>query len=204
MKKLDCAFCKLVIPVIFGVLFCGCATTYSGLYPKSLKYTQHSSTDSARVNLYYKFDVLMDRGNKRYSRKEDRAHIDIVAVKVVNNTDKPLKLGENMSFYIGERKIIPLTNGQVIPRFRQGVFGYILYSPIVLTTSSGPGGSSVFPIGIPIAVGNMIAAGSANGNFKREFSANNLYSAVIPPGETVSGLVAFREIEYGRLELRKQ
>lgn len=57
-------------------------------------------------------------------------------------------------------------------------------------------------IGPPIAVGNMIVAGSANKNFKAELMGTSLLHRTIADGETVYGLISIPENGYRPLSIK--
>ena len=90
---------------------------------------------------------------------------------------------------------------------KQGVAIYLLYSLIVLTRTecnelTGECHSSlIFPIGIPITLVNVIAAGTANTQFKNELLRYNLLNKEIPDGETVYALVGIPDTGFQPLKI---
>lgn len=67
------------------------------------------------------------------------------------------------------------------------------------TTSSTPVGLILGP---GLAGGNMIAAGSANKNFKNELSKFNIYGQTIKKGEVKFGLIGIMSNSYESLKLK--
>jgi hypothetical protein len=190
---------KTTTLILTVFLLWGCASVYKPIQPSSLNY---SNTEvGEEISYSYKFDVLNEKGNKRYARKEDKFNIDILSVKLINNTNKELDFNKNVKCYMGDRELYPLESNSVTSRIKQGVIGYILYGFVFLYIGNEENVTTI-PIGLPIGIGNMIAAGSSNGKFKREFSEYNLVNKTINPGDTIYGLVAFKDIEYGKFEMK--
>jgi len=94
---------------------------------------------------------------------------------------------------------------------KQGVAIYLLYLLLNFnvggTTDARTGatsGGTYLPTGPFIAGGNMLGAGLANGNLRKEFETFDLTNRTIKPGETVYGILSLRETAVApmRLELR--
>ncbi|MDO1449659.1 hypothetical protein Q0590_25505 [Rhodocytophaga aerolata] len=161
----------------------GCAGNYKAISPKKLEY--HYTEENGGVSLSYRYDVLSLKGNRRYAKKEDKRDIKVVAVKVTNNTDTTLSFSQDLNWEQGNREIIPLDPTVVGKKIKQTVPTYLFYLPLTLTLST-----TTLPIGIPIAVGNMIVAGSSNKNFREELHQYNLSGKKIEPGQTVYGIIS--------------
>ena len=54
--------------MVFSILFSSCAAPYRAIKPNLLVY--HAHNNSGDVSCSYKYNVLMERRNKRYSKKE--------------------------------------------------------------------------------------------------------------------------------------
>jgi hypothetical protein len=171
-----------------------------------LNYNSHELTDG--ISLSYKYDVLAERGNKRYSRKEAKKAIKVVAVQVTNNTETPLTFGKDIAFFSGENQIFPLEPLATKQMLKQQVatyLPYLLLTPIKLFVSSGRS-TDVYPIGYAlgpgITVGNMAVAGTANSNLYNELEMYNLLGKEIQPGEVVYGIIAVRDMGYTPLSIK--
>jgi hypothetical protein len=111
----------------------------------------------------------------------------------------------------GDRPITPIPNTIAAQDIKQGVAIYLLY--LLLnprlggTTDTRTGaitGGTVLPLGPFIAGGNMLGAGGANTNMRKEFAAYDLTNRTLKPGETVYGIVSLRETAVAplRVEMR--
>ncbi|WP_187696336.1 hypothetical protein [Xanthovirga aplysinae] len=161
----------------------------------------------------YKYDVLREKKNKKYAKKESKKGIKVVGVKITNNTGQALTYNEDLKLFSAGYAISPIEPQFVYGELKQGVPIYLLY--LLLTPSkfnyweSENGvvkNQSSFPIGLilgpGISGGNMLVAGTANQNFLKELKTKNLIGKEIKNGETVSGLIGMRNMGYAPLELK--
>lgn len=186
------------------ILLSSCASSYKPIVPSTLNYDMR---DEEGVSFGYRYEVLNYRGNRKYAKREPKKMIRLVAVKFQNNTERTLKIGESFNLYAGGNAVYPMEVANVHKQLKQGVAIYILYSPILLTQSDCDNFSGVcetrilFPIGLPIAIGNMVGAGAANQNFLRELEQYNLLNREIRPGETTYALIGIAQSELHPLKL---
>lgn len=183
-------------------LLSGCASSYKPIVPNTLNYDVREEDG---VGFGYRYEVLNYRGNRKYAKRESKKMVRLVAVKIQNNTNTILKLGENCQLYSGNNPVFPMEISNVHKSLKQGVAIYLLYSPIMLTqTECDTGGCEsriLFPIGAAIALGNMLGAGGANQNFRRELEQYKLTDKEIRPGDTVYALVGLSASELHPLKL---
>jgi hypothetical protein len=172
-------------------LFFSCAASYKPIEPSRLNYTRYSDTS----NFSYKYDVLILSGNRKFAKKEFLTQIRIVAVKITNNTGRPLKYGVNYNIYSGNKMADILPVPEITNHIRETVPTYLLYllfTPTKLTVSTQTSQSS-FPIGLilgPALTGiNVGTAASANKHFKMELEEYDILDREIKVGETVYGLI---------------
>lgn len=182
----------ILILLSVSLLFSGCASTYRPIAPNLLNYDLREDNDG--LNFGYRYDVLSFRGNHKYAKREPKKMIRLVAVKIENHTGHPLKVGENFNLYAGQNQVFPIDPEMIHTELKQGVPIYLLYSLLWFSIRDcdeygNCETTAVIPIGIPITIGNMLAAGSANTQFKMELLRYNLLNKVIDDGETVYGLV---------------
>jgi hypothetical protein len=185
------------------IIFCGCAQSYRAINPSNIGYT--SSMDLQDIILSYRYDVLNEKGNTKFSKKERKNNVKVVAVKIKNNSDRIVNIGKNAAFYNGNAILYPLDALTTRNALKQSVPSHLLYlllSPLTLSVN----GSDPFPIGLilgpAISGGNMIAAGSANNDFYNELSQYDILYRDINPGETVYGLVGFSNMNYAPLSIK--
>jgi len=191
----------------------GCAASYTPIQPDRIA-TYQMSGSTPEVELGYQFDALRHRGrNKKYSKKERKRGYQVVAVKVTNKTTQDLNFSRDLDLMYGDRPITPVASNQAATDMKQGVLIYLLYVLLNPTfgiqtnsaTGQSSGGTTIY-MGPFIAAGNMIGAGAANQNLRKEFTAHDLINRNIKPGETVYGILSLRETNVAplRLQLRNR
>ena len=189
----------------------GCAGSYTAIQPSRIA-TYVSSPSASPIELGYQFDALRQRGgNKKYIKKEAKRGYHVVAVRVTNKLSQDINFSRDVDFIYGDRPAVPTPSAVAAHDLRQGVAIYLLYlllNPTIgSTTDPRTGaitGGTTLPLGPFIAGGNMLGAGGANGNLRKEFAAYDLTNRTIKPGETVYGIVSMRETSVApiRAELR--
>ena len=189
----------------------GCAGSYTAIQPNRIA-TYISTPSASPVELAYQFDALRLRGgNRKYTKKEAKNGYHVAAVRVTNKSDREINFSRDVDLLYGDRPATPTPAVVAAHDLRQGVAIYLLYlllNPTVgATTDPRTGaltGGTVLPLGPFIAGGNMLGAGSANTNLRKEFAAYDLTNRTIKPGETVYGIVSMRELSVApmRAELR--
>jgi len=191
-----------VLILIFAsvIVFSGCAATYMPVNPPVLNYSSHSFEDG--IEFSYKYDVMMETGNKKYARKADRKGVKLIAIKITNNSDTVINLSGNAAFYSGQDQLFPLEPIAIkglIKQIAPVYLPYLLMSVFVLNVSNGIQ-TNTYPVGIalgvPITAGNIIAAALANKNMLTELYAYNVLYRDIQKGETVYGIIGIRDMEY--------
>lgn len=190
---------NLFLLILVTLFVSSCASFYKPIDPHNMNY---DSLDGSELAYADKRNVLTLTGNTRYAKKEEKYDINVVAVKVQNNTDETISIKEDVLFLVDGREVSPLESYVVEDKIKQRNIGlYALYGLLFLNINDG-GGQRSYPIGVPIAVGNIGVAASSNSKFRKNFVADNLLNKVVQPGETVYGLVAFRDLYSKKLELQ--
>jgi hypothetical protein len=175
----------LALPFLALMLLSSCAASFTSLNPKSFYYSNTTITDS--VKLSYKYNVLTERGNKKYAKKELKMGVKITAIKIVNNGNETLRHGENFKFVSGDKDVIPLDPLTTFQKVKQK------------TTSHYPIGLVVGP---GLAIGNLLYASSSNSKFKEELLQYDVLGKDIKPGETGTFLLSFQNVEFGPLGIK--
>ena len=184
---------RYLYPLICAIMLSSCAGSFKSINPSTFQYgTQAERSDA---ELYYKYDVLRERGNKKYSRKEFKAGVRIVAVRITNTTGKPLVMGENAKIYTGSSEVRLWPPDLIFKKIKQKVpfyFLYLLLTPTILETNDDS-----FPIGLilgpGLTAGNVAVASTSNSRLKKELMDFDLYGKTIQPGETAYGLIGIPE-----------
>jgi hypothetical protein len=125
----------------------------------------------------------------------------VAALRVTNNTAQSLDFARDVVVYYGDRPITPVPATVASKDIRQGVPIYLLYlllgsirvgGTTDAYTGTTTGGVPV-PVGLFVAGGNMLGAGLANSNMRKEFVQYDMMNKTINPGETIYGIVSLRE-----------
>ncbi len=153
------------------------------------------------MNYDYKSDVLAITGNKKYAKRERKSGINIIAVKITNNTTQMISVKNGIKFMTSGREIVPVESYIVEDNIKQKNIGfYALYCLLTLNITEN-GETAIYPFGIGIAAGNIALAVSSNSQFRKNFSEENIMNKRIPPGETIYGLAAFKNLQSYKLEM---
>lgn len=195
-------FTKVLSALLAGIIFNSCASSYNMILPENLWY--QSTGITGEVDFSYKYDVLNEKGNKKYAKKESAKFVKVVAVKVVNRSDQSFVFGTDMKVHSNDHAISILEPHEIHKQLKQSTPIYLLY--LLLTPARLYTEDSSIPIGLAlgpgIASGNMGMAAGANGNFKKELESNFLNGRTIEAGETVFGLIGILESGYNPLSLK--
>jgi len=185
------------------ILFNGCAQGYYAINPSKIAYNASNTLDDITLN--YRYDILRENGNKKMSKKEKNYNIKLVAVKITNNTDTVINIGKNAAFFSGSTKTYPMDAISTKYSLKQSVPSHLLYlllSTLTLTIND----NEPLPVGLilgpGLAGGNMLVAASANNHFYINLLQYDILYRDIQPGETVYGLVGFRNLDYVPLTVK--
>src|SRR5690606_23151288 len=181
-----------------------CASGYKMIAPKSIDYISTNETNN--VKLEYKYDLL----DKKYSKKEIKKGVKLVAIKITNNSDKDLMFGRDAKLtYENGTEIFVMENEKVFKTLKQSPTSYLWYlllTPLNFYTAENGKQTSSTPIGLVAGPGlagvNMIAAGSANKKFKTEMLEYNINGTLIKKGETKYGLIGIKSNSFDSLKLK--
>ena len=161
-----------------------------------------NTTETAIANMIIqlKQDIVSDE-----AKKERKNNIKLVAVKITNNTDKVINLGTNAAFFVGNSMIVPMDVNSIKNRLKQSVpshLFYLLLTPLTFTFNN----SKPLPVGLilgpALSGGNMLVAGNANKKFYEELLQYDILNRDIQKGETVYGLVGFRNLDFSPLTIK--
>jgi hypothetical protein len=198
-----------------AIVLNSCASGYKKINPETINYA--SKNFESNIILEYKYDLL----EKKYKKKETKNNIKLIAVKITNNTEKEIVLGRDFKLsYENGNEVNLIETEKIFKTIKQSPASYLWYlllSPLQLysgttTTSNGfyteTKPTNTFPIGLiagpGLAGGNMIAASSANKNFKNELMKFDLNGKTIKKGETVYGLIGSNSGSYDSIKIKVQ
>jgi hypothetical protein len=200
---------NLLLASLSVVLLNGCASSYKNIDPKTLNYNSISSSNG--VSLAYKYDLL----DKKYKKKEANNEMKLVAVKIINSTERDLVFGNDLKLtYENGSELYLIDNNMVFKTIKQNTASYLWYlllTPLNLYTTQAnsngtPQQTSSTPIGLVVgpglAAGNIIAANNANTKFKNDLQNYNIIGSKIKKGEIVYGLIGVKSRNYDALKLK--
>jgi len=188
-------------------LLIGCASTYKEINPSTIKFSLNDTQEG--IGLSYRHDILMDIGNSDYAKKEYKSGIKLVAVKLTNNTDSVLNIRRDLEFFSGPNPVTLMDPKTVMPLLHQMTPAYLFYlvlTPLKLNVSRGTLSDSYsigYYLGPTIAFGNMFIANKSNNAIDKELSDNNIIDRDLKQGETIYGIIAFRDKAYNPVSVRK-
>jgi len=203
---------KKLIPVLMlfaiSMLLTGCAAYYRPIYPPALNYNNLDVAEG--ISFSYKYDVLRERGNKKYSKKELRKGIKLVAVKITNNYDTTLNIGRDIVFYSGQDRlniVDPYICKQLLKQSVPGYFLYLLFTPLQFGTTDNYGRIiESYPIGLALGPGltaiNTITAANANSKLSRELYEYDIMNRDIRAGETQYGIIGVRDSGFNPITVK--
>ncbi|MGB5944098.1 MAG: hypothetical protein WBG71_14535 [Leeuwenhoekiella sp.] len=117
---------KLMLSVLllsFTLLATGCASSYRNVDPQNLNYLSQNKQDDVTLN--YKYNILK---NKKYKKKQDKENINLVAIKLENNSDQDYIIGRDLYLaYENGSEIIPLENETIYRALKQDGAYHLLY-----------------------------------------------------------------------------
>lgn len=196
--------------VVLGIsILTSCASGYKKIDPKTINFVSKNIENN--ILLEYKYDLLQ----KKYKKKETNNGVKLIAVKITNNTEKDIVFGQDFKLAYENGNVISIIETeQIYKQIKQSVASYLWYlllTPMQFNTTTASNGqvqtSTSTPIGIFIgpglAGGNMIAASSANKNFKNELMEFEINGKTIKKGETAYGLIALNSNNYDSIKVKR-
>lgn len=204
-------FISKAVIVAFSVIFVSCASSYRPINPGSFNYPSSGKSDS--IDFSYRYNVLTESGNKKYAKKEIKRSIQLVSVKITNNTSHSFTIGKDVSFYSGDYKVTPLSPSatkDVLMQIVPGYLPYALFCFTKITYTENENGmvtkQESYPVGLilgpALTIGNMVMAGASNKKLLAELKAHNVIDREVKSGETVYGLIGIRNGGYTNLTLK--
>jgi len=195
---------KAALLIISIIALTGCASGYKVVKPNKINYV--STNESNDVKLEYKYNLL----NKKYTDKEEKKGVKLIAVKLTNNSSRDLMFGREIKLtYENGSEIFIYENEKVFNMLKQKSMYhlfYLLLTPVNLTITNSNGSTNSVPIGLALgpvlAGGNLVKATLANKKFKNEIMEFNLNGTLIKKGETKYGLVGIKADSFDSLILK--
>lgn len=195
---------------LLGMICMSCASSYKPIGPLSVNYSNTEEKDG--IEFSYRYDVLREKGNKKYAKKEIKKSIKVVAVRINNNRNEPVTIGTNLKIFSGSSEVKLLEPALIQRELRQSVPSYLLYlllTPLNLTISrtdnNGRIESDSYPIGLGlgpvISISNMAISGGANKGLLMELNQFNQINKTILPGQSSYGLIGIGDLSFNPLRV---
>ena len=176
--------------------FSNCATNYKTFKVSELSFSATEIKDS--VVFSFQDKILNKTRNYKFDRKAKDFGYRVVALKITNLTDTVLRLHENYNFYLDSSEIVLLHPGimkKKIGHFAPGFLLYLALTPLkifLIYTNE----TRVIPVGFLlgplVALGNMAKGATASKELEKHLLENDLTFKSILKGETVYGIISFK------------
>lgn len=159
-----------------------CASNYYPIQPEALRFGASRDTlVGDELAIAWQYNVLEATGNRRYARKERQQGVSLLALRLANQGPDTLAFPDAVEIFAGAAQLWPLSVEEAAEAFMQR------------TREQGEGAVEVEGAeGIIMAAGlfNMAKGLNANIRLVKELDACNLAGQDIPPGSTLTGLLA--------------
>jgi hypothetical protein len=178
---------KIYLTFLGSCILSGCASGYRAI--KSDEILDYTSNQNPCLKYSYRYGILSASENNRYAKIASKHTIKVVAIELTNLTNKEINFNE-ISIKAGSNEILLMGPEITAGIIHQKALKYFWWS-LLFVYSENNNGLSFYPIGIPIAIGNMIAVQIANEKFFDDLKKNDLSISTIEPGETKFGIISF-------------
>lgn len=168
---------------VLSLGFCSCAGIYKpfrkGVGEMSIKKPINLAQDSIIISI--DSDPLAINYNKRYRKLFYERGVNTYLIKVENNSSNDLNIGSDLLLVdINEQSVQPLSKEMFYYQGKQRRIGlYFLYG-FLFAFPEFNGDVIPIPYGLPIGLGNFIAAAASNSSFKKDIEELSNYPSVIP------------------------
>ena len=193
-------FNKMIVAFLL-IFSMSCAKKYYPLEPQSLGFRVGDTSSDIEVG--YEYNLLGQKGNRKYFKKEQRKNIRLVAVKITNHFDHSINIRRDVQFLVNGYTITLLDPQIAYNKLKQRPILYILYAFVFFRVptynNNGTQGSFIVPLGLPFAAYNMAVGFGANKKFLMDMEMFNLNNKIISPGESFVGLLSFYYAGYPNL-----
>jgi len=191
---------------LFFLMLCSCATQHKPIAGIRDWAFQRSQFD-AELDFSYTDQVLKVTGNKRADRWARRKNIEVIAVKMINNGERPIH-GTQLQLFNGDKPIEIVQNEWLARKIRQRQSpGFFLTLPFMIIESAfwskldedddDPYNDTSLEEDPPL-ISAMVADSeekkrkTANFNLNEELKKFRVNSMIYRPGKAVFGVIGVR------------
>ena len=167
-----------------------CAGSYNHISSYTSKITPTLEEDGLAYS--FKYDLLSESGNKKYSQKANKKGIKLLAITVENNTGRSINFKNDVDLFVSNKLVFPMETQLIYETIKQPSPLYLLWGLLWVTfynCNNSDCNVTPIPIGLVIGVGNMIVANTSNTNLRLDLEENNIIDKEIPNGESFSGII---------------
>lgn len=191
---------------LFLLVLCSCATQHkpiAGIHDWAFQRSQFDSV----LDFSYADQVLKLTGNKRADRWARRKNIDVIAIKLINNGERPIH-GTQLQLLNGDKPIEIVQNEWLARKVRQRQSpGFFLALPFMileaafwneLENDDDDPYNNLYQDDDPLLISEMVADAeekkrkTANFNLSGELKKFQVSSVVYQPGQAVFGIIGVR------------
>ena len=153
-----------------------CASSYLAINPTTINYTGDIIPVGNDIEIKYQYNVFGLSRNERYAKFEERSIYKLIGMLISNQGYDTLYFSEDLVITDGNKVLFPLSLYEIEDRFTQAANRSYQYDDDSMLSF--------------ILTEDEATEVLADGKFMEEMDDYYLVDAAIPPGTTVSGLVA--------------
>ncbi len=179
-----------LIYIVFSLLVFSCAAPYKNIAFKEKSYIYQAKLGNTTFDLAP--NVMTNSGNYKQANKELRNNFRVFAVKITNNSTDVVDM-KKIGFTSSAIPVDILDHKSSYKKLKQRIPFYLLYNLLIVDVIFGSGDSKLIPVGTPLSMANIALALQANHKLKKELYEYDITERKIQAGETVYGLIVFKD-----------
>ncbi len=180
---------------LLGLFLLGCASNYRLIEPLKIDYQTvlPKKVDGTDIKIYYRYNILKDKGNSEYSKRERLYGISLLAVLIDNPGQDTLTFPDDLIIIAKNIVRSPLELNETFSIFLQEPIPSV---PIEIETKK----SGTFYLDFELL--DALIAAKANKRFVEEMREYYLVNSIILPGSQVAGILVLPVKRYTPLTFR--
>ncbi|MDB5226264.1 MAG: hypothetical protein JWN78_457 [Bacteroidota bacterium] len=184
---------KILYLLIAILLISSCARPYRKINISSIPFKENR--EEFNISYSVRQGVLYNMKDFFYAKKEMKKNMSLIAFKIVNKSELPLRVSD-LQFSCGASvPIAPIKVDEFYNELKQKAALYWLYSVGVMPFRRGPAKPWIYlPFGIVMAGANFGIAYRANKKFKTDLNLLDLTNKIIQPGDSIRGVLPFKNV----------
>lgn len=180
--------------VFVVLLFSNCAGTYKAFKMESIPFKEVVSTDS-KIAYSTRQGVMYNTRNYKAAKREQKGQYSLLALKVINQTDLPIALGDLAYSCGGSTSVAPINLDEYLGEVKQKSGLYWLYLAGVVPNPFCKGCLKyVIPWGVAPAAINFGISRKNNKKMEKELRIYDLSGKILQPHDSIMGILPFKGI----------